>query len=60
MVTNFKKEFKEIKIEVKRKSHASAIYAEKLPATHYTETEQEEIEALFMGTESQLREISKQ
>ena len=50
VVTNFEKKFKEIMIEGKRKSHASMMYAEKLPATHYTEAEQKEIEALYMGT----------
>ena len=29
--------------------------AETLPATHYTEAEQKEIEALYMGTESEAR-----
>ena len=39
VVMNFKNKFKEIKIEGKRKSYASSMSAEKLPATHYTETE---------------------
>ena len=50
VVSNLEKKFKEIKIEGKRKSHASAMYTEQLPATHYTEAEHKEIEALYMGT----------
>ena len=37
IVSNFEKKFKEIKIEGKRKSHASTMYTERLPATHYAE-----------------------
>ena len=55
VVYNFEKKFKEIKIEGKRTSHASTMYTEQLPATHYTEAEHKEIEALYMGTESQSR-----
>ena len=55
IVSNFKKKFKEIKIEGKRKSYTSSMYTEKLPSTHYTEAEHKEIEALYMGTESQSR-----
>ena len=55
VVTNFEKKNKEVKIEGKRKSHALTMYAENLPATFYTETEQEEIEALYMGSESESR-----
>ena len=55
VVANFEKKFKEIKVEGKRKSHASTMYTEPLPATHYTEAEQKEIEALYMGTESESR-----
>ena len=52
VVANFEKKFKEIKVEGKRKSHASTMYTEQLPATHYTEAEHKEIEVLYMGTES--------
>ena len=31
------------------------MYTERLPATHYTEAEHKEIEALYMGTESESR-----
>ena len=46
IVSNFEKKFKEIKIEGKRMSHTSWMYTERLPATHYIEAEQKEIEAL--------------
>ena len=53
VVENFKKKFKEIKIECKRKAvSSSAMLSEKLPSTHYTEAE---IEAMYMGTESEAR-----
>ena len=55
MGANLKKKFKEIKVEGKRKSHSFTMYTEPLPATHYTEAEQKEIEALYMGTESESR-----
>ena len=56
-VDNFEKKFKEIKIEGKRKSHNSysTMYTETLPKTYYTEAEQKEIEAMYMGTESEAR-----
>ena len=48
MVENFKKKFKEIKIEGKRKAvSTSAMFTEQLPRTYYTE---EGIEAMYMGT----------
>ena len=53
VVTNIKKKFKEIKIEEKRKCHASTMYTEKSPTTHYTEAEHKQIKALYMGTESE-------
>ena len=59
VVSNFEKKFKEIKIEGKRKSHTSTMYTKQLPATHYTEAEHKEIEALYMGTESESRKDSK-
>ena len=53
VVDNFKKKFKEIKIEGKRKAVSSlAMYTDKLPKTHYTETE---IEAMYMGKDSEAR-----
>ena len=53
VVKNFKKKFKEIKIEGKRKAmSSSAMFTEQLPRTHYTEAE---IEAMYMGTESEAR-----
>ena len=52
-VENFEKKFKEIRVEGKRKSltSSSTMFTETLPATHYTEAEQREIEAMYMGTE---------
>ena len=53
VVKNFEKKFKEIKIEGKRKAVlSSAMFTDKLPRTYYTE---EEIEAMYMGTESETR-----
>ena len=53
VVDNFKKKFKEIKIEGKRKAVSSlAIYTKQIPRTHYTE---EEIEAMYMGKDSEAR-----
>ena len=53
VVKNFKKKFKEIKIEGKRKALlSSAMFTDKLPRTYYTE---EEIEVMYMGTESEAR-----
>ena len=53
VVENFKNKFKEIKIEGKRKAMSSlAMYTEKLPRTYYTE---EEIEAMYMGKDSEAR-----
>ena len=55
VIKNFEKNFKEIKIEGKRKAlSSSAMLAEKLPRTHYTEAE---IEVMYMGTESEARKI---
>ena len=34
---------------------SSAMYTETLPKTYYTEAEQKEIEAMYMGTESEAR-----
>lgn len=55
VVANFEKKFKEIKVEGKRKSHASIMYTEQLLSTYYTEAEHKEIEALYTGTESESR-----
>ena len=53
VVDNFKKKFKEIKIEGKRKAvSSSAMYTKQLPRTHYTEAE---IEAMYMGKDSEAR-----
>ena len=53
VVENFKNKFKEIKIEGKRKAvSSSAMYAQKLPRTYYTE---EEIEAIYMGKDLEAR-----
>ena len=53
VVENFEKKFKEIKIEGKRKAvSSSAMFTDKLQRTYYTE---EEIEAMYMGTESEAR-----
>ena len=56
VVANFEKKFKEIKLQGKIKSHASTMYTEQLPATHYPEAEHKEIEVLYMGIESESRE----
>ena len=57
VVENFEQKFKEIRVEGKRKSHnsSSTLYTDKLPSTYYTEAEQREIEAMYMGTESEAR-----
>ena len=57
VVENFEQKFKEIHVEGKRKSlnSSSTLYTDKLPSTYYTEAEQEEIEAMYMGTESEAR-----
>ena len=56
VVENFEKKFKEVKIEGKRKSlSSSTMFTETLPSTYYTETEKAEIEAMYMGTESEAR-----
>ena len=53
VVENFKKKFKEIKIEGKRKAvSSSAMYTKQLPKTYYTEAE---IEAMYMGKDSEAR-----
>ena len=57
VVQNFEHKFKEIRVQGKRKSlnASSTLYTDKLPSTFYTEAEQEEIEAMYMGTESEAR-----
>ena len=57
VVENFEKKFKEIRVEGKMKSlkESTTLYTEKLPLTYYTEAEQEQIEAMYMGTESEAR-----
>ena len=61
VVENFEKKFKEIRVEGKRKSHnsSSTMFTETLPSTYYTEAEQKEIEAMYMGTESEARKRYK-
>ena len=51
VVKSFEKKFKEIRVEGKRKSlkEATTLYTEKPPLTYYTEAEQEQIEAMYMG-----------
>ena len=57
VVQNFERKFKEIRVEGKRKSlkESTTLYTEKPPPTYYTEAEQEHIEAMYMGTESEAR-----
>ena len=56
VVKNFEKEFKEVRVEGKRKSlSSSTMFTETLPATYYKEAEQTEIEAIYMGTELEAR-----
>ena len=57
VVQNFEKKFTEIRAEGKRKSlkESTALYTERPPPTYYTEAEQEHIEAIYMGTESEAR-----
>ena len=57
VVENFEKKFKEIRVEGKRKSlkESTTLYTERPPHTYYTEAEQEQIEAMYMGTESEPR-----
>ena len=57
VVKNFEEKFKEIRVEGKRKSlkDSTTLYTETLPTTYYTEAEQEQIETMYMGKESQSR-----
>ena len=57
VVQNFERKFKEIRVEGKRKSlkESTTLYTEVPPTTYYTEAEQEQIEAMYMGTESEAR-----
>ena len=57
VVDNFEKKFKEIRVEGKRKSlkESTTHYTESPPSTYYTEAEQEQIEAMYMGKESESR-----
>ena len=57
VVENFEQKFKEICVEGKRKSlnSSSTLFTDKLPSTYYTEAEQKEIEAMYMGTDSEAR-----
>ena len=55
VVKNFEDKFKsEIRVEGKRKTFKDAVtnYTESPPKTYYTEAEQAEIEAMYMGKES--------
>ena len=55
VVKNFEEKFKEIRVEGKRKSlkDSATYYTKSPPATYYTEAEQEQIEAMYMGKESE-------
>ena len=57
VVQNFERKFKEIRVEGKRKSlkDSTTHYTESPPSTYYTEAEQEQIEAMYMGKESESR-----
>ncbi len=57
VVKNFEEKFKEIRVEGKRKSlkDSTTHYTESPPSTYYTEAEQEQIEAMYMGKESESR-----
>ena len=57
VVKNFEEKFKEIRVEGKRKSlkDSTTLYTETLPTTYYTEAEQEQIDTMYMGKESQSR-----
>ena len=54
VVKNFEEKFKEIRVEGKSKTFKDSVtnYTETPPSTYYTEAEQEEIEAMYMGKES--------
>ena len=57
ILKNFENKFKEIRVEGCRKYTSSVMYTEdvheNLPQTHYTETELQEIEKMYMGMESE-------
>ena len=56
ILQNFENKFKEMRVEGCRKSAPSVMYTEdKLPETHYTRSELQEIETMYMGTESESR-----
>ena len=57
VVENFEQKFNEFHVEGKRKSlnSSSTMYTDKLLSTYYTQKEQEEIEAMYMRTESEAR-----
>ena len=57
VVQNFERKFKESRVEGKIKflKESTALYTERPPPTYYTEAEQEHIEAMYMGTESEAR-----
>ena len=54
VMKNFEEKFKEIRVEGKRKTFKDSVtnYTETPPSTYYTEAEQAEIEAMYMGKES--------
>ena len=56
-VERFENKYKEFRIEGKRKalSASATNYAEKLPKMYYTKEESKEVEAMYMGTESEAR-----
>ena len=56
VIERFEKKFKEIKVEGNRESVAGVIYTDlKLPETYETKYTESELEALYMGTESEAR-----
>ena len=61
VVERSKNKFKEIRVEEKRKSYnsSSTMFTESLPSTYFTEAEQKEIEAKYIGTESKARKRSQ-
>ena len=57
ILKNFEIKFKELRVEGCRRGAPSVMYTEdghdNLPETHYTKSELEEIETMYMGTESE-------
>ena len=57
VVQNFERKLKEIRVEGKRNSlkESTTLYTEVPPITYYIEVEREQIEAMYMETESEAR-----